>query len=371
MTKIVFLAPRYHTNQNDLVTELLKNFEVSYITQYRGNIESGNVENNLLGYSLLSLIISKILYRNNIEKQVSFLMNKGLPPLFKAFNIIKNIKPDILIVRNTTPYSLLMIVIAKILNITPLVYDQIPVYLEERKKIKKLFVERLFCKFRYTPVLGKQTKIKDENTFYIPFVKKISKYRFKKKYFTNKNINLLIIAKAQNRKRIYETVDAIKEILLKNEEIRLTLLMQVVTNSQKLYLENLNKLISENKLNEKVRIKLNVDYSEMEKVYLNHDIFIMPSTNEPASVSQLEAMACGLPVIIGSDNGTANYITHGRNGYIFKNGNFSEILIYLNKLITDKESIKKMGEESFKLVEENHSIKPFLKMLGEVKNGLI
>ena len=46
------------------------------------------------------------------------------------------------------------------------------------------------------------------------------------------------------------------------------------------------------------------------------DVFVLMSEQEPASVSNLESMSFGKPVIIKSGNGTANYLKNGHGGFI-------------------------------------------------------
>lgn len=65
------------------------------------------------------------------------------------------------------------------------------------------------------------------------------------------------------------------------------------------------------KLNDVIELEKNVPYFNMGHYYKRNQVFILPSTNEPASVSQMEAMSYGLAIICTEDNGTAHYIKHG------------------------------------------------------------
>lgn len=46
------------------------------------------------------------------------------------------------------------------------------------------------------------------------------------------------------------------------------------------------------------------------------DFFLMPTLYEPFGLTYAEAMACELPVIVSSQAGAADWITHGVNGYV-------------------------------------------------------
>ena len=50
----------------------------------------------------------------------------------------------------------------------------------------------------------------------------------------------------------------------------------------------------------------------------------MPSINEPASISVLESLGQGTPVICGNNNGTNFYIKNKYNGFIFDQNNKKE-----------------------------------------------
>ena len=50
----------------------------------------------------------------------------------------------------------------------------------------------------------------------------------------------------------------------------------------------------------------------------------LPSSDEPAAVSHLEAMSHSLPVICSDSNGTRCYIRQGENGYVFRTGDALE-----------------------------------------------
>jgi glycosyltransferase involved in cell wall biosynthesis len=47
------------------------------------------------------------------------------------------------------------------------------------------------------------------------------------------------------------------------------------------------------------------------------DVFILPSISEGTSMTILEAMACGVPIIASAVGGNVDLVAEGENGYLF------------------------------------------------------
>ncbi len=72
------------------------------------------------------------------------------------------------------------------------------------------------------------------------------------------------------------------------------------------------------------------------------DLFLLPSEKESFGLSALEAMACGVPVIATNTCGIPEVVEDGKNGYL-----------------SDIGDIKKMGEDSLKLLTDEKLYKSF------------
>lgn len=66
--------------------------------------------------------------------------------------------------------------------------------------------------------------------------------------------------------------------------------------------------------------------AELVKVYLGSDIYLSASRSDGISVSLLEAMASGLICIVTDFPSNLEIITHGENGFVFKNGDLNSLL---------------------------------------------
>jgi glycosyltransferase involved in cell wall biosynthesis len=93
----------------------------------------------------------------------------------------------------------------------------------------------------------------------------------------------------------------------------------------------------------------------MKEQYHWADLYVLPSANEPAAVSILEAMSFGLPVICSDQNGTKCYVVEGGNGFVFRSGDVQSLSSILETLLSDRRRLLKMGKRSTELVKERHA----------------
>jgi len=55
---------------------------------------------------------------------------------------------------------------------------------------------------------------------------------------------------------------------------------------------------------------------DLQKLYATGSVFVLPSLADSFSLATLEAMACGLPVIISENTGAADVVENGRHGFV-------------------------------------------------------
>lgn len=115
---------------------------------------------------------------------------------------------------------------------------------------------------------------------------------------------------------------------------------------------NKDKLLSEAKiLGVDNRLILAGYRSDIPDILNAADIFVFPSFHEGMSVSALEAMACGLPLICSRIRGNVDIVTDGENGFLFKPSDALSLSNHINKLITDTSLRQKMGAINRERVE--------------------
>lgn len=109
----------------------------------------------------------------------------------------------------------------------------------------------------------------------------------------------------------------------------------------------LRQLTSEYCIDELVHFIGRVPYTDMHCVYRRCDIFIMPTWEDYRSVSVLEAMTYGMPIIDSTQDGNAgDSVKHEQNGYLFDPSSVTELSTAMENFITNPEIAEVMGESS-------------------------
>lgn len=398
--KFLYVAPRYHTNQMDIMKGLIEHgHEVCFISHYTAIIEDYSyVTPIVLGYSrlyqLLDYLYVNVIHRKDPEAIV-FKIQHGFPPMRKLKKLICGFTPDVVILRERSVYSMAAYLICRRKGYPCILYNQNPLWSEpEKKDIAHRIVNRLSPKLRMTPVMGAEkpgTSIK-ENDYFVPFVIEPRRAPGERSYFAHDTVHILCIGKYEIRKHhllLLQAVEALTKIgksdagdktgsndisgtstaygQYRDEEnricgtgrIHLTLVGEATNHFQKEYCEQVRRYVKDHHMEEMVTVKTNVPHSEMEAEYLTADIYVIPSTREMASVSQLEAMSYSLPVICSEANGTACYVEDGVTGYLFRDCDQKDLTDKLGRMLSDRERMKEMGAAGYKALTEKYNFRTY------------
>lgn len=110
--------------------------------------------------------------------------------------------------------------------------------------------------------------------------------------------------------------------------------------------EELNSIINEYKLNEKIQFIGYVDEEDLPVIYNLASIFVFPSLYEGFGLPPLEAMACGCKVIVANTTSLPEVV--GEEGIKIDVRNAKNIALEINSLIADKNKIKYNINNRFK-----------------------
>lgn len=89
------------------------------------------------------------------------------------------------------------------------------------------------------------------------------------------------------------------------------------------------------------------------------DILLCPSTDDPMPIVCTEAMMFNKPVIVGSNTGTASFISHGQNGYVVQSGDPQSLANVISEVVLHRGELRDMGTSARKIFEDNFTEKSF------------
>ena len=99
-----------------------------------------------------------------------------------------------------------------------------------------------------------------------------------------------------------------------------------------------------------------VPWSDMPNLYRSVDMLLMPTVREGMSLTVLEAMACGLPVVATDCSSLPELIHSERGGFLCPLGDIGAFATSVNKLARDQLLRRTMGEYNRARVEEEYTI---------------
>jgi glycosyltransferase involved in cell wall biosynthesis len=327
--------------------------EVRFISHYAAAIEDYSyVTPIVLGYSRLYQLIDwlyvRVIHRKD-PTAIVFKIQHGFPPMGKLRRLIEDFKPDVVILRERSVYSMAAYLICKKKGYPCILYNQNPLWSEpEKRDPAHRLVAKLSPKMRMTPVAGvkKPGMTIKENDYFVPFVVDAQRAPKDRTYFADDTIHILCIGKYEIRKHHLMLLEIVRQLQDKYK-LQVTLVGEATNHFQKDYCEQVKAYVAEHHMEHMVTVKTNVQPSRMAEEYLAADIYVIPSTLEMASVSQLEAMSYALPVICSDTNGTACYVEDGVTGYQFRDCDRDDLQEKLDRLLSDRGRILKMGAAGY------------------------
>jgi colanic acid/amylovoran biosynthesis glycosyltransferase len=114
----------------------------------------------------------------------------------------------------------------------------------------------------------------------------------------------------------------------------------------------LERLAAELGIGGQVRFAGPLGQDELPAVYRDHDVFCLPTLSEAVGVVNMEAMACGLPVVSSELMGVPELIEDGTNGLLVTPGREGELAAALRRLAEDPGLRTRMGMAGRRTVEE-------------------
>lgn len=112
------------------------------------------------------------------------------------------------------------------------------------------------------------------------------------------------------------------------------------------YREEILKVIEQDNISTSIILLGDIPYNKMRDYDQIADIVVLPSLLEATSLSGLEAMSCGKP-LVGSDvGGIPEIIDDGKTGILVQKENPKEIAIAINSYLNNEDLIEKFGSRA-------------------------
>lgn len=359
--KLLFVAPRYHTNQVQLIKKLLeKKHEIAFHVACIGPTEDHSLIKPVQHkQSKLSSLIEKTFKNGGVNNKYYF------PAPISYWKTYRQLQPDIIIIRD--PYKLfsIMAAIYALLAKTRIVfYTQEPLHRPRnwKTRLKQKMIIRIFKAAWMTPIVSaglpeKNNRLK--HMYYVPLpVDVISEDQFINQV-TEDGPGIIMIGKYhQERKKHLLFIQALGN--LKNKyRFTATIVGECATEEQKMNFNYLEEQAGMLNLGGRIEFKQNVPYNKMAALYASHHIFVLPAINEQYGVSVNEALGYGLPVICTDTCGARFNISNGRNGYVVKSDSLDDLTAALEKTISDHKTLTQMRQQSLQYARDNLSADVF------------
>jgi glycosyltransferase involved in cell wall biosynthesis len=137
------------------------------------------------------------------------------------------------------------------------------------------------------------------------------------------------------------------------------------------------KIFSEAEVLDQIQFPGQVGRSDLPRYYQAADLYVSASRSDGSSISLLEAMACGCPVLVSDIPGNLEWIQTGVQGWLFRDGDSSDLgQALLTAVSQSRDRLSEMGKSARTLAEQranwNNNFQVLLKaydLAFEICNG--
>ena len=136
------------------------------------------------------------------------------------------------------------------------------------------------------------------------------------------------------------------------------------------YQKYMIKLVEKYGLKEKVRFLGSLRAEQMRDVFLNANVFVLPSTIENSPNSLGEAMLLGVPCVASDVGGVSSMMVHNSEGYIYQSTAPYMLAYYIKKIFAMEEGAAELGLAARKHALKTHDPETNLNRLMEIYREL-
>ena len=108
--------------------------------------------------------------------------------------------------------------------------------------------------------------------------------------------------------------------------------------------------------------------AELKPYFAEADLFVLPGTG---GLAVQEAMSYGLPVIVAKGDGTQDDLVREGNGWQIQPEDYGALVSTMKNALSDMARLRKMGEESFRIVSEEINIQKMVDVFVDALNSVV
>jgi len=183
--------------------------------------------------------------------------------------------------------------------------------------------------------------------------------RFKPENISKRENILLTVARIDPVKGLENIIKSLPLIIKVVPDVKLKIVGSI---SNKNYFLNLKQLILELDCEKFIEFIGPIPHEELPKTFVNSKIFVLTSKTEASSISTLEAMSSGLPVIVTRVGGMPSLVLNGINGFLVEP---DEPKIFAEKVIEliNNDSLRmEIGKNARETVVKGYSWENFVSL---------
>jgi glycosyltransferase involved in cell wall biosynthesis len=107
---------------------------------------------------------------------------------------------------------------------------------------------------------------------------------------------------------------------------------------------------------------------EIKSYFEEADLFVLPGTG---GLAVQEAMSYGLPVIVAKGDGTQDDLVREGNGWQINPEDYGALVSTMKNALSDTARLRKMGEESFRIVSEEINTQKMVDVFVDALNSVV
>ncbi|MEO7019580.1 MAG: glycosyltransferase [Ktedonobacteraceae bacterium] len=115
--------------------------------------------------------------------------------------------------------------------------------------------------------------------------------------------------------------------------------------------------VDELRLQDRVTFLGFIDDADLVALYRLADVFGIASEGDLQSLTTMNALACGLPVVAANSAALPELVHHEENGFLFAPGNSQEMARYLDLLVNDAQLCQRMSVQSLEIIAPHNRVK--------------